>query len=152
MTQIITYHPDYKPDFIRLNKAWLNEYFSVEPHDNEVFNNLETLILQRGGEVFFCLHENNIVGTVALQPDEHNNLELSKMAVDKNFQGLGFANLLMEEAINYAIRKGVNQLFLLSNRKLEAAIRLYSKFGFTEIPLPETDYARADIAMALKIK
>ena len=48
------------------NKAWLEEYFYVEPHDIETFENIEKDIIENGGEIFFCLVNNEIAGTVAM--------------------------------------------------------------------------------------
>ena len=45
--KIIGYNAQYKNDFIRLNKAWLEEYFYVESHDLETFNNIENDIIEK---------------------------------------------------------------------------------------------------------
>lgn len=84
--KIIGYNSQYKNDFIRLNKAWLEEYFYVEPHDLETFNNIENDIIEKEGEIFFCLIDNEIAGTVAMIKTNEETYELAKMAVDKKFQ------------------------------------------------------------------
>lgn len=150
--KIITYKPKYRKHFVRLNKAWLEEYFTVESHDIVVFENIEKAILEPGGEIFFAVKNDEIVGTVALQPDDEDDIELSKMAVDKAHQGLGIANELMVEAIGYAIENNYKRIFLLSNRKLGKALNLYKKFGFKNRQLESTDYNRADIQMELNVE
>ncbi|NJM78559.1 MAG: GNAT family N-acetyltransferase [Flavobacterium sp.] len=151
LVEIITYNPNYKTNFIALNKAWLEEYFVVEPHDNEVFDNIETIVLQPGGEIFFCLINGEVAGTVAMQKVDATTFELAKLAVDKKFQGQKLSNRLMEACIAFAKAKKATQIMLLSNRRLETALNLYLKYGFIEVPMKENDYARANIQMELNL-
>ena len=148
---IITYQPEYKNHFIDLNKAWLEEFFVVEPHDNDVFNNIESYILDPGGMIFFCLVNNEVAGTVAMQKMNNTTYELAKLAVGKKFQGLKLSNLLMDSCLAFAKAKKAEMIMLLSNRKLENALRLYEKYGFIEVPMQENDYTRANIQMELKL-
>lgn len=148
-TKIITYSPQYKEDFIRLNKAWLEKYFYVEPHDLETFNTIETDIINNGGEIFFCQIDDKIVGTVAIIKVNDKLYELAKMAVDENYQGLKLSNLLMEASIEFVKQQKADKLFLVSNRILKPALNLYLKYNFVEVPMDETDYDRADIQMEL---
>ena len=149
--KIISYNPKYKSDFVRLNKAWLEDYFFVEKHDIEVFENIEDIILKPGGEIFFCLVDNEIAGTVAMQKINDSTYELAKLAVDKKFQGQKLSHLLMEACIAFAKEKKATTIMLMSSTKLDTALHLYRKYNFTEIPLDETDYDRADIQMELKL-
>lgn len=149
--EIITYNPAFKNNFISLNKAWLEEYFVVEPHDNEVFNNIETIILQPGGEIFFCLVNEEVAGTVAMQKVDESTFELAKLAVDKKFQGQKLSNRLMDACIAFAKAKKATKIMLLSNRRLETALNLYLKHGFIEVPMKENDYTRANIQMELNL-
>lgn len=149
--EIITYNPDFKNNFISLNKAWLEAYFVVEPHDNEVFDNIESIVLKTGGEIFFCLVNGEVAGTVAMQKVDDTTFELAKLAVDKKFQGQKLSNRLMEACITFAKAKKATKIMLLSNRRLETALNLYLKFGFIEVPMKENDYARANIQMELNL-
>ncbi len=149
--EIITYNPAFKNNFILLNKAWLEEYFVVEPHDNEVFNNIESIVLQNDGEIFFCLVNGEVAGTVAMQKVDESTFELAKLAVDKKFQGQKLSNRLMETCITFAKAKKASKIMLLSNRRLETALNLYLKYGFIEVTMKENDYARANIQMELNL-
>ncbi|WP_428225799.1 GNAT family N-acetyltransferase [Flavobacterium sp.] len=149
--KIIGYDSQYKNDFIRLNKAWLEEYFYVEPHDLETFNTIEKDIIAKDGEIFFCLVNNEIAGTVAMIKVNDTLFELAKMAVDKKYQGMKLSHLLMEACIAFAQKKKAQKIFLLSNRILKPALHLYSKYNFIEVPMQDTDYARADIQMELTL-
>jgi len=149
--KIITYQPEYKSDFIRLNTAWLEEFFYVEPHDIETFSTIEHDIVENDGEIFFCLVNNEIAGTVAMIKVNEQVFELAKMAVDKKFQGQKLSHLLMKACIAFAKEKGIKKIMLMSSTKLDTALHLYRKYNFIEVPLSETDYARADIQMELTL-
>lgn len=149
--KIITYNPKYKTDFIALNTAWLEEYFFVEPHDVEVFNTIEETILATGGEIFFCIIDDEVAGTVAMQRLNESTFEMAKLAVDKKFQGRHLGKLLIETCIEFAKDKKASTIMLMSSTKLDVALHLYRKYNFVEVPLIENDYARADIQMELNI-
>ncbi|MFK7048998.1 MULTISPECIES: GNAT family N-acetyltransferase [Flavobacterium] len=149
--KIISYDSKYKEDFIRLNKAWLEEYFYIEPHDIATFENIERDIIEKDGTIFFCLVNNQVVGTVAMIKTDPITYELAKMAVDKNFQGMKLSSSLMRTCIDYAISQKAKKIFLLSSTKLIPALNLYRNFNFIEVPLEETDYTRADIQMELNL-
>jgi ribosomal protein S18 acetylase RimI-like enzyme len=54
----------------------------------------------------------------------------------------------MEYCIEEAKNLNAIKLTLFSNKKLEAAIHVYRKYGFVEIPLlEEMHYVRSDIMM-----
>jgi len=149
--EIISYQPQYKNHFIALNKAWLEEYFFVEKHDMDVFDHIEDVILKPGGEIFFCLVDGEVAGTVAMQKVNDTKYELAKLAVDKKFQGQKLSNLLMDACIAFAKEKKATTIMLVSSTKLDTALNLYRKYHFIETPLDETDYHRADIQMELSL-
>ena len=91
-------------------------------------------------------------GTVAMIPSGPGVMELTKMAVAPEFQGMGIANHLMTACIKHAETNGTKSVFLESHRSLQPALALYRKFGFVETPIdPHSEYARADIRMELAI-
>ncbi|MGX7668711.1 GNAT family N-acetyltransferase [Flavobacterium pedocola] len=147
--RIITYQPQYKQNFIALNTAWLEEYFFVEQHDKDVFENIEEIVIKPGGEIFFCMVADEVAGTVAMQKVSDSVIEMAKLAVDKKFQGQKLGNLLVEACIDFARKNQYKTLMLVSSTKLDVALNLYRKYGFKETPLDETDYHRADIQMEL---
>ena len=65
--RIISFDPTLRDEFRRLNVAWLERYFTVEPIDERVLGNPEAEILADGGEILFALLEGQVVGTVALR-------------------------------------------------------------------------------------
>jgi len=149
--EIINYDSKFKSDFKELNMEWLQTYFYVEPHDEEVLNNPESYILDNDGYIFFAKYNKEIIGTVALI-NESEAYELSKMAITPKYRGLKIGLLLMNHCIEFAKNKGWDRVILYSNRKLTPAINLYFKVGFKEIPLePDIYYERANIKMELNL-
>lgn len=145
--EIIPFEPRYREAFKRLNVAWLEKYFRVEPIDEEVLSDPETRILAPGGRILFARMEGEIVGTCALMP-EGDRFELTKMAVDEAFQGHGIGRRLLEAAIAEFKGLGGRELFLDSNSVLTTALRLYETSGFRHRPRSgASHYERADVHM-----
>lgn len=145
---IVTYAPEFKADFKRLNTEWLEKYFYVEAIDDQVLSNPESCILNKGGEILFARYDGQIVGTVALMLDDQGRVELTKMAVTEQYQGLKIGQKLLDAAIARFKASGRSMLFLESNSRLKPAIRLYEKSGFVHRPRPESShYQRADVYM-----
>ena len=150
--EILSYSPKYAEDFKNLNIAWLEKYFWVEPHDEEVLGDPEKHIIEQGGTIFFVKENEEIIGTVALMKMEDDIFELTKMAVIPAAQGKNIGQKLMEHTINFAKDKNWKKLIIYSNRKLENAIYIYKKYGFIEIPIEENNpYSRGDIKMELNL-
>lgn len=147
-----TYKTEYDAPFKQLNLHWLEQYFVVEPHDDEVLSDPYRFIIEPGGDILVVLLEGKVAGVVALMPDENGVFEMTKMAVDTNLRGQKIGQKLLQYTLDFARAKGLDQLILYSNRKLENAIYLYRKFGFEEISLETPNpYERADIKMKIKL-
>lgn len=151
MIQIIPYSDKYKNYIKDLNVEWLEKYFSVEPHDQIQLADPDKEIRQKGGQIYYATYNGNIVGTVTLMRVDEITLELGKMAVNENFQGLGIGKKLLEFAIESARLQKINSLILYSNTVLQQAIGLYRKYGFVEVEMDRTHYKRANIKMELKL-
>jgi len=146
---VLDYKPEYQPYFEKFNKAWLEEYFKVEPLDKYVLEQPGEAIIAHSGKIYFVADGDNIIGTVALRFIEEGVFELTKMAVDKNYRGGGAGKLLCATAIAKAKELGVKRLILFSNRILKNAIHIYEKLGFVEIPVKPGTYKRSDIMMEI---
>lgn len=146
---ICDYHPSLQPYFERFNKAWLNKYFAVEPVDEYVLTNPEEAILKDGGQILFAQYRDAIIGTVALRNIGDGVMELTKMAVDEAFQGLGAGGLLCSAAIGRARQLQAKKLILYSQSHLAPALAIYRRNGFIDIPLEAGKYKRADVMMEL---
>jgi putative acetyltransferase len=150
---IVAYEARYQPDFKRLNVEWISAMFQLEEHDLEQLDQPEDHILPNGGQILLAELDDKVVGTVAMVSDnpEHSSYELAKMSVSPAVQGRGVGQLLAEAALDYARQMGAKSVWLESNRKAAAAIRLYERIGFQEIPLRPSPYTRADICMEINL-
>lgn len=150
--EIIPFKPEYAQQFKDLNIEWLEKYFWVEPHDEEVPGKPQKYIIEPGGNIFFVKEGEIIIGTVALMRMEEGIFELTKMAVTPQSQGKKIGQKLLDHTLKYAKARGWKKLIIYSNRKLENAIFIYKKYGFNEIPIEGNNpYARGDIKMELPL-
>jgi ribosomal protein S18 acetylase RimI-like enzyme len=149
---IVPYSSNLAAYFTRLNLAWLNKYFVVEPIDEQMLSNPQDYIIDKGGLVFFATTGEEVVGTFALLKESDGVYELSKMAVAEDHQGKHIGNLMLAFCLNEAKRIDAHKVILYSNTKLEPALHLYRKFGFVEVPLGRSDYKRSNIKMEIELK
>lgn len=147
--KLVDYRPEYKSHFERLNKWWIERYFTVEPVDDDVLGNPEQHILAQGGEIIFAVADETIAGTVALKKIDAETVEMTKMGVDEAFHGKKIGWKLAERILEIARKKGFKKVVLYSNTKLVAALNMYQKLGFREIPVEEGRYERSTIKMEI---
>ncbi|MBA3665524.1 MAG: GNAT family N-acetyltransferase [Bacteroidetes bacterium] len=145
--QIIDYTPELKEHIKTLNVEWLEKYFRVEPIDVVQLSDPQKEIIDKGGLIYYAMHNNKIVGTACLLKFTDTEYELGKMAVTASAQGLGIGKALMDHCLKVAQQLHLKTVLLYSNRSLGAAIHLYKKYGFREVPLERGHYERADIKM-----
>lgn len=150
---ITTYRPEYRDAFERLNREWIERYFTLEEPDRAVFDDPEQTILAPGGEIFFVLLDGEPMGTCALMAHGPGVFELAKMGVSPAVQKRGYGDLLMRAAIDFARSRHASRMELLTNSVLAPALRLYERHGFRRVPVTagEGGYARADVKMVLDL-
>jgi GNAT superfamily N-acetyltransferase len=145
---VVPYRDEFRADFERLNRDWIETYFVLEEPDREVFSDPRAKILAPGGQIFFVVEGDQVLGTCAVIRQTGNEYEIAKMAVAPSARGRGFGDLLMEAAISFATEVGARRLAIVSNTVLEPAIRLYQKHGFVRVPLSaDGRYQRANIRL-----
>lgn len=146
---IHAYDPQYAADYKRLNLDWIEKYFTVEEHDLEQLENPYAYIISKGGFIFFAKYNDEIVGTCALIKTGEQEYELAKMAVAEHVRGKQIGKKIGIAVIEHAKAISAKRIWLESNRILTTALNLYTKLGFSEIPITSTPYARADIRMEI---
>lgn len=134
MIEVVGWDPARKADFDRLNRWWLERWFTVEPLDEVQLGDPEGTILAKGGAVFFALDGGRSVGCVAAIPDAHG-VQLAKLGVDEAVQRSGIGRMLCERVLAFAAARGA-PCHLVTARRLTAAVRLYRRLGFAERPMP----------------
>ncbi len=150
---VVGYSDRYRSDFGRLNYEWIAKSYSVEQHDHEQLDDPYQSVIATGGQIFFALVEGQVAGTVAMiKMEDTDSFELAKMAVAPEFRGYKIGEKLMHACVDLAKRHTARSIILESNTKQIAAIRLYRKFGFIEIPRdPNSQFKRSNIRMELAI-
>ena len=128
--KIVPFNKDYKPAFEFLNRAWIEEYFVMEEEDLKTLQNPESYVLEKGGEVFFAILDGEIVGTAAMIQTDKGIYELAKMAVARQFQGLGIGKKLLKRCVDFSKERDATEIFLITNDSLKPALSLYLSFGF----------------------
>ncbi len=100
---------------------------------------------------FVLLVENRVVGFLQcsiIAPES----ELYEIGIDKNFQGKGYANKLMDYYLEFAKLQGCETILLEVNKMNVKAISLYKKFGFCEYGERKNYYGVNQDAVLMKLK
>ncbi|HEY1039347.1 MAG TPA: GNAT family N-acetyltransferase [Bacteroidia bacterium] len=148
--QVVDYKPEHQPRFKEINEQWITRSYVMEEEDIKTVEDPEGYVLKNGGKIYIALHNGHPVGTIAYLNMGDNVYEMIKFAVDENYRGLKIGKILGEESINRIKKLGADKIILFSNKTGSAkAIELYYKMGFTEIPLGNSEFIRADIKMEL---
>jgi DNA-binding MarR family transcriptional regulator/N-acetylglutamate synthase-like GNAT family acetyltransferase len=152
---IKNWQAEYQKDFKRLNMAWLTKYFNAQLNelDQLSLNTPQSYYLARGGYIWFALLDENVVGCIALAHHADGCYEISKMAVDEQYQGYGIGRKMLLAALDKALSLDAKTLYLETSSLLPRALTLYQHMGFkeTEHPKGASNYQRSDIYMELCI-
>lgn len=148
----VRYREEFRSEFERLNREWIETYFVLEAADRETLGDPRRKILDPGGQVFFVLDRGEAQGTCAVLRHSADECEIAKMAVAPSARGRGYGDLLMEASLAFAREIDSRRVVIVSNTVLSPAIRLYQKHGFVEVPLASDGrYRRANIRLELEL-
>ncbi|MCD2492990.1 GNAT family N-acetyltransferase [Lacrimispora sp. NSJ-141] len=148
--KIISYQENYKKDFVRLNLLWIKKYFKVEPQDVEMLNDVEDF-LAKGAAVYFAVEQDRAIAACMVVPREGRIWEICKLATDEHHMGKGAGSAVLKACIDYAKEHGAEKLMIVSNTVLSAAMHLYAKAGFKEVPIDNMEYERVNIQLELNV-
>jgi ribosomal protein S18 acetylase RimI-like enzyme len=81
-----------------------------------------------------ALYNDVPAGCVGLRKFNPDSCEMKRMYVNPIFRGLKIGEKLCEEIINVAKMLGYKKMLLDTNKEMNAAVDLYLKFDFVEIP------------------
>lgn len=149
---LLEYDDTLAADFHDINAQWITAMFALEQTDRDVLENPRARILDGGGTILFVAAPGlGVVGTCALQQTGPGRFELTKMGVRESARGLKAGEFLLAAMIDRARAMGAELLYLLTNRRCEAAIHLYEKLGFVHDAQIMADYGaryeRCNVAM-----
>ena len=146
--KIIPYSPEYRDEFVELNRAWISKMFVMEPEDERELSNIEGYI-QAGGQIFFALDDDGaVMACCMIGPREDGDWEIMKFAAKALYTGPGAGSACLRACIDYARERGVDRVIIVTNTNCVQAIHLYRKFGFVEMPVDKEKFPfdRANIA------
>ncbi len=155
MLDIVEFCDELAPVFHDINAEWINAMFEMEDIDRHVLKNPRETIVDAGGVVLFVEAEDHgIVGTGALRWSQPGQLELTKMGVKSGLRGLKAGAFLLDALVARGQQMQPERLFLLTNKRCEAAIHLYEKNGFEHdaelLAAAGQYYDRCDVAMTFR--
>lgn len=154
------FRDDIAPAFAAINGEWIEAMYTMEQTDRDVLGNPRARIIDKGGEILFARSAAlGLVGACALMPHANREFELTKMGVLSAARGRKVGEFLLAGVIARAremkAEGPLDSLFLLTNRKSEAAIHLYEKLGFFHsadiMERHGSRYERCNVAMAFPI-
>lgn len=149
--EIIEYTPDLQPEFERINKQWVEQFFSLEEFDRNQLEHPQEYIIDKGGAILFARDGGQILGTVGLGKSGEDVYEMIKMGVSPEARGKGVGQLLGKAILEKARALGGRKVVLYSSSKLEAALALYRKIGFKDIPMGCGQYGRCNVKMEIDL-
>lgn len=153
--QILDYKPSLKKYFYELAGNWLLGLLkgTLEEEDKFTLRNPDKAYLETGGFVFFALHNNNVVGCVALKRLNESTFEFAKLFIDPNTRNLGIATKLIERCISRCKENEASQLWLQTTMSMPEAHKLYYKLGFEDKKAPKqmTVLKRTEKIMCLEL-
>lgn len=150
---IVPFESCHADAFYRLNRAWLDAHDLYEPADEVHLADPRGAVIDAGGAVFIAEQDGEVVGTAAVAPHGPGEVELLKVTVAENARGRGLGQRLVEVCIARAREMGADTVMLVSSTRLQPALRLYERMGFTHRPLPSPlPYETADVCMEMRLR
>lgn len=152
---ILPFDPLHAPVFDRLNRAWIEHYFSIEPLDELVLTQPEKMIIAPGGEIWFAAVDGEVIGSSAILHFAPGIFEFTKLGVDEKVRGRGVARALLRHCVERAKARGAHTLKIFTNSRLTPACNLYRSEGFAEVPMSTDEkarYARGDVLFEMPLR
>lgn len=146
--RIVPYDPKYKNEFIEMNKRWISEMFVMEEADLDVLNNIERSI-EAGAQIFFAVDENDeVLACCMIAPLADGEWEIEKFCAKGMYTGTGAGSACLKACLDFAKKKRIRKVVIVSNRRCTHAVSLYRKNGFVEVLVDKEKFPfeRGDIA------
>lgn len=80
--------------------------------------------------VFMALHQDRIIGAVAILGHSKTTAQLRWFLLDPAFRGMGLGKKLLQDALRFCKEKQYEKIYLLTTSLQTTAIELYKKAGF----------------------
>jgi len=129
----------------------LNEDLCFQSFDSEIENPLYKYSAPTGA-LFMATYHAIPVGCIALQPlQDAGTCEMKRLYVDPEYRKLGIGDALVKALLQEAKELDYTLMKLDTLERLQAAIKLYQKFGFETVnayydnPLPGVVYMQKEL-------
>jgi len=133
----------------------LNEDLCFQSFDSEIDNPLYKYSAPTGA-LYIAYYNAIAVGCIALQPlQEAHTCEMKRLYVALDYRKLGVGDALVKALLQEAQSLGYTTMKLDTLERLQAAIKLYLKFGFETVtayydnPLPSVVYMQKKLQKKL---
>ena len=101
--------------------------------------------------VYFAVEHGKAIADCMVMPRENQVWEICKLATDEHYMSRGAGLAVLKECINYAKEHGEVKLMIVTNTILSAAMHLYTKVGFKEVPVDNMEYERVNIQLEMPV-
>lgn len=109
----------------------LNENLCFQSFDEELRNPLKKYG-QPNGALLLAYWNNEPAGCIGLAPlKKEDSCEMKRLYVRPSYRKHGIGEELVKAILPEAVAKGYKKMLLDTLEKLQSAIRLYQKYGFT---------------------
>jgi ribosomal protein S18 acetylase RimI-like enzyme len=143
---VVEFSPELASHFGRLNRAWIEKDYAIEPPEEAMLAR-PISVIERGGAIIFAKRGDDVVGTAGLEAWEGGDFEIIKMAVEPERWGEGIGQLLMERLLRMAQERKARWVRIETAASLVPANGLYRKNGFVAAREQKSlhGYSRADM-------
>ena len=118
-------------DFQKLSSIFDEYLIDIDGEERDFFAFYNNKFLEH----VLVFYNNEIaVGCGGFKEYDKNTAEIKRMFVHPDFRNKGLAKTILQELENWAKEENYLNYILETSPKLEAAISLYLKFGYTFIP------------------
>lgn len=106
--------------------------FEYDPTKDFDLDNISGYYMQSGGVFYIGIVDGKIIGTSAVRKINHEQCEIKRIYVMKEFRGRGYGRDLFLKAVEFA-RENYSITVLKTDAKLTDAIGLYLENGFSVV-------------------
>lgn len=130
MTTIVRTNSD-NPDFQKLVEIFDEFLIGIDGDERDFFAHYNNKYLDKA---IVCYENNQAIGCGGFKEYDANTAEIKRMFVHPNYRNKGLAKVILQELEHWAKEENYHKYILETSPKLEPAISLYLKFGYTFIP------------------
>jgi putative acetyltransferase len=128
--------PRDNKEIAQIIRSSLKEFGANHPgtvYYDSTTDDLYSLFKTEGSIYFIAEHVSLMCGGIGIFPSEGlegDTCELVKFYLSPEYRGIGLGKRMMQQALDFAKKKGYKKVYLESMPELSNAVILYEKFGF----------------------